>query len=140
VVPTKKVVGTKLSNEAKRSTRKGRPNHPIEFKLRLAQQACEPGVSVSKLAQEHGINANQLFKWRRHYRAGLFDAPTASTALLPVSLVDATTKPPRTDPPAAPITVASRSGIEIAFDNCTLRIDSATDMKLVRAVLALLRR
>lgn len=140
MVPTKNVVGTKLSNEAKRSTRKGRPNHPIEFKQRLAQQACEPGVSVSQIAQAHGVNANLLFKWRRHYRAGLFDAPAALTALLPVSLLDATAKPLRTESPATPIAVASRAGIEIAFDDCTLRIDSATDMKLVRAVLALLRR
>ena len=139
MVPTKKVVGTKLSNEAKWSTRKGRPNHPIEFKRRLAQQACEPDVSVSQLAQAHGVNTNLLFKWRRHYRAGLFDTPVPSAALLPVSLVDAALKPARTEPPAAP-DAAPHAGIEIAFDDCTLRIDSAADMKLVRAVLALLRR
>lgn len=62
-----------MANPTNRPTRKGRSNHPLEFKRTLAQRACEPGVSVSKLAQEHGINANQLFKWRRHYRAGLFD-------------------------------------------------------------------
>jgi len=48
-------------------SRKGRPNYPTDFKLRLAQQACEPGGLVSRLACEHGINANLLFKWRSHY-------------------------------------------------------------------------
>jgi len=36
--------------------RKGRPNHSEEFRLRLAAAACEPGISVSKLAREHGIH------------------------------------------------------------------------------------
>jgi len=39
---------------------KGRPNYPTDFKLRLAQQACEPGVSVPRLACKHGIKANLL--------------------------------------------------------------------------------
>lgn len=95
---------------------------------------------MSQLAQAHCVNANLLFKWRRHYRAGLFDTPVPSATLLPVSLVDAAAKPQRTEPLAAPVDVASHAGIEIAFDDCTLRIDSAADMKLVRAVLALLRR
>ena len=133
-------MGTKLSNEVKRSTRKGRPNHPIEFKRRLAQQACEPGVSVSRLAQEHGVNANLLFKWRRHYRAGLFDKAAAPTALLPVSIM----QEPAGRPPAEPLlpacSPAPDAGIEIAFHDCTARIGSSADMKMLRAVLALLRQ
>ncbi|RJF92279.1 transposase [Noviherbaspirillum saxi] len=37
-----------------------RPNFPIEFIARVAALACEPGVSVSKLAREHGLNPNLL--------------------------------------------------------------------------------
>lgn len=140
MVPTKQVVGTKLSNEAKRSTRKGRPNHTFEFKRRLAQQACEPEVSASQRAQTHGVNANLLFKWRRHYRAGLFDAPAVSATLLPVSLIAAPVTSHNCPPPATLAETAPHAGIEIAFEDCTLRIGSAADMKLVRAVLPLLRR
>jgi transposase len=43
------------------NNRKGRPNYPADFKERLAKQACELGVSVSKLARQHGINVNMLF-------------------------------------------------------------------------------
>ncbi|MFM5523920.1 transposase [Aeromonas jandaei] len=43
-------------------------------------QGCQPGVSVSKLAQEHGVNANLLFKWRR-------DAKVEATALYPIELL-----------------------------------------------------
>lgn len=64
----------------------GSRNHPLEFKRRLAEAACVPGVSVSKLALEHGLNVNMVFRWRRLYRAGHFDAPevTNDSLLLPV--------------------------------------------------------
>jgi transposase len=129
-----------LSNEAKRSTRKGRPNHPVEFKRRLAQQACEVGVSVSRLAREHGVNANLLFKWRRHYRAGLFDDTAAPRPLLPVSITQEPAE--RTQAESLPLasSPAPCTGVEIAFNDCTVRLGSAADMKVLRAVLALLRQ
>jgi transposase len=71
------VVGTILASSGlRRTSRKGCPNHAVEFKRRLAIAACEPGVSVARLALEHRINANLLFKWRRQYRAGKFDVPS----------------------------------------------------------------
>jgi transposase len=133
-------VGTKVSIEAKRPSRKGRANHPIEFKRRLAQRACEPGGSVSQLAQEHGINANMLFKWRRHYRAGLFDEVSASPALLPVSVVSATPNRSIVEPRPVRTQAAPQAGIEIIFTDCTVRIGSHVDMGTLRAVLTQLRR
>nr|WP_249932597.1 transposase [Escherichia coli] len=38
--------------------RKGSPNYPPEFKQQLVAASCEPGISISKLALENGINAN----------------------------------------------------------------------------------
>jgi transposase len=141
-----KVVGTKLSIQAKRPTRQGRPNHPIQFKRRLAEQACEPGVSVAQLALDHGINANLLFKWRRQYRAGQFDAP-AKPAMLPVSIIDADVSLPSVPAklPPAPKAEAlpaaeTRSAIEVQFADATVRIDSGADVALLRTVLAVLRR
>ena len=117
-----------MANPTNRPSRKGRPNHPLDFKRTLAQRACEPGVSVSKLAQEHGINANQLFKWRRHYRAGLFGA--ADAALLPVAVVDS----------PLPVAPPVQHGIEIAFADCTVRVGEQADLATLLAVVALLRR
>ncbi|WP_148723936.1 transposase [Escherichia coli] len=48
--------------------RKGCPNYPPEFKQQLVAASCEPGISISKLALENGINANLLFKWRQQWR------------------------------------------------------------------------
>ncbi len=73
---------TTVDTDAKTGNRKGRLNYPADFKRRLATEACKPGISVSKLARQHTINANMLFKWRRELRAGLFEPTTP--ALLPV--------------------------------------------------------
>ena len=43
------------TNSRTNGSRKGRANYSREFKQRLVEAANQPGVSVSKLAQEHGI-------------------------------------------------------------------------------------
>ena len=58
--------------------RAGRPNYPTEFKRRLAIEACEPDISVAKLALRYGLNANMVFKWRREYRAGKFGVQSSA--------------------------------------------------------------
>lgn len=50
--------------------RKGCPNYSPEFKQQLVAASCEPGISISKLALENGINANLLFKWRQQRHEG----------------------------------------------------------------------
>ena len=111
VVPTTFMMGTTLNTEMKSGNRKGRPNYPVEFKRRLAAAACEAGVSVSKLAMANEVNANMVFKWRREYRAGLFDdMPDVSTTLLPVVLADASV----TVAPAA--AAAAAAAVALAYD------------------------
>ncbi|HAX9918378.1 TPA: transposase [Escherichia coli] len=64
--------------------RKGCPNYPPEFKQQLVAASCEPGISISKLALENGINANLLFKWRQQWREGKLLLPSSeSPQLLP---------------------------------------------------------
>jgi len=47
------------------------------------QLTLEPGVSVAEVARAHGVNANQVFKWRRAFERGELVEPCA---LLPVSV------------------------------------------------------
>ncbi|EIP3425955.1 transposase [Salmonella enterica] len=49
---------------------KGCLNYPPEFKQRLIEASFQPGVSISRLALDNGINANLLFKWRQKWRQG----------------------------------------------------------------------
>jgi len=133
----------------RRPTRKGCPNHPIEFKRGLAAAACDPGVSVAKLALEHGINTNLLFRWRRQYRMGMFGAPDPTHAQLPV-IASPADVPPRAegsvtllpvqmpdmeiDPAPAP------ASIEVVFACATVRISGAPEAVIVRTVLDTLAR
>lgn len=131
----------------KRRGRKGRPNYPLDFKRALAQQACEPSVSVSKLALSHGINANQLFRWRRHYRAGLFDVtPVKAVTLLPVSVVErppvplATGRPRGLPQSASPAPAVTGPFIEVQLADVVVRVGNGAEAATLRAVLEELRR
>src|SRR5438046_10731370 len=39
----------------------------VEEKRRIVEEALEPGASLARVARVHGVNANQLFGWRRLY-------------------------------------------------------------------------
>jgi transposase len=38
------------------------------------EETLVPGASVARVARAHGVNANQVFGWRRQYRQGLLKA------------------------------------------------------------------
>jgi transposase len=45
---------------------------------------------VARVARTHGVNANQVFQWRRQYRRGLLEAGNTETVnLLPVRVTEA---------------------------------------------------
>ncbi len=132
---------------ARRSTRKGCPNRAVEFKRELAAAACAPGVSVAKLALEHGLNTNLLFKWRRQYRAGDFGAPDPAHVPAPSAPeLPAAARAPSNAvtllPIQAPVVeaIAASACIEVVFRNATVRICGAPEMAPLRAVLDTLAR
>lgn len=126
------MVGTILvTTMTKASGRKGRPNYPVDYKLRVAQAACEPGVSVAKLAQAHGLNANMVFKWRRQLRAGeLGRRPSGEEPeLLAVTMVP--------EPTSTPVETecVSSAAIEIELNGARLRVIGMVDPIQLRLVL-----
>ncbi|MCX8395911.1 transposase, partial [Escherichia coli] len=52
------------------------PDRTIFTRRRRCGAYCEPGISISKLALENGINANLLFKWRQQWREGKLLLPS----------------------------------------------------------------
>lgn len=62
--------------------RDGRNCYDREAKRQLIEAAMQPGVSVARLALEHGINANLLHTWiRRHQEGSGAGKRTTSVAL-----------------------------------------------------------
>jgi transposase len=73
--------------EGARIGRRVRRFRSVSEKRRVAELTFEPGASVALVARAHGVNANQVFKWRCELKRGeLVEPVSASTALLPVSL------------------------------------------------------
>ena len=117
--------------------RKGCPNYSPEFKQQLVAASCKPGISISKLALENGINANLLFKWRQQWREGKLLLPSSeSPQLLPVTLDAAAVQP---EPPAeAPETLSISS--EVTFRHGTLRLNGTVSEKLLTLLIQELKR
>ena len=69
------------------SERRVRRWRSVAEKRRIVELTQEPGASVALVARANGVNANQVFKWRRALERGELGEPVAaSTALLPVTL------------------------------------------------------
>jgi len=60
-----------------------RRRHSPEFKARVIAACQEPGVSVARVALEHGLNANMLRQWVKAARAASNRHPTP---FVPVAL------------------------------------------------------
>ena len=70
----------------------------VEEKRRIVEETLAPGSSVSQVARLHGVNANQVFQWRRQYEAGDLAVPsTDGPKLLPVIVSDAEEQAPEPD-------------------------------------------
>ena len=104
--------------------RKGCPNYPPEFKQQLVAASCEPGISISKLALENGINANLLFKWRQQWREGKLLLPSSeSPQLLPVTLDAAAEQPESLAEDPEPLSISC----EVTFRHRTLRLNGMSE-------------
>lgn len=70
--------------------RDGRSVYDGQAKAELVAECAKPGASVSRLAREAGINANQLSRWVREHgerrRALCAPQATATPAFVPVPI------------------------------------------------------
>jgi transposase len=55
-----------------------RQHRSAELKRKIVEETLAPGASVARVARAHGVNANQVFEWRRLYREGRLGAPIAT--------------------------------------------------------------
>lgn len=67
--------------------RRIRVQRPAAEKRRIVELTFQPGASVARVAQAEGVNANQVFHWRRAYLNGeLAEGCGHAAALLPVKM------------------------------------------------------
>ena len=102
----------------------------------IVEETMKPGASVVLVARKHGVNANQVFAWRRMYRNGRLEI-VASAALLPVKISDAIPTPAQSQRKSKPI---RRGVIDIDLGHARLRIEGVADPECVRTALESLLR
>jgi transposase len=81
------------NRESKNASRRGnqpvrRRRFTLEHKREIVEQSMKPGASVSRVARDHDVNTNQVFKWRRFYEQGLLGAGRKAVPMLPVRIED----------------------------------------------------
>jgi transposase len=112
----------------------------VAEKQQIVNLTLEPGASVALVARAHGLNANQVFKWRRAVERGeLLDSSTTSTALLPVTVAAPTEA--EIPGPAAQLQPAPSGSIHIEFPGrAMLTVESGADPTLLRSILESVRK
>lgn len=111
-----------------------RRKYSITEKRRIVEQSFQPGASVARVARAHGVNANQVFSWRRLYQRGRLGKNSSAAQpaeLLPVTIFDS---------PLAPMPSLTQSAlpagtIQLQSPKGRLRIEGAVDPICLRLVL-----
>jgi transposase len=120
-------------------------------RLQIVEETLAPGASVARVARSHGINANQVFAWRRlHLDGKLADraepaAKSNTQRLLPVTVSEAEHTPgiaASTIPNAAPAPCSSQlsaASIQIQLPKAMVRVEGIADSATLRLILECLR-
>lgn len=111
----------------------------IAEKRRIVELTLLPGASVARVAQAEGVNANQVFQWRRCYRAGrLSEGEEEASALLPVVVSGKREIERRREWPRP---AGARGTIHIELlGRALISVESGADSAMMRAILESLRR
>jgi transposase len=119
-----------------------RQRHSEALKRKLVERSLQPGASVAALAQEHGINANLLFNWRRLHleqqQAAAQLPAEPATVLLPVTVEEPVAAPaaPLACAPTTPTPRRAGTGvIEVEIGAALVRLRGTVDEASVRCVL-----
>jgi transposase len=69
-----------------------RKRRSIQEKLRIVRETLQTQASVAVIARHHGVNANQVFAWRRQYQRGQLVEDTGATrpeaVIVPVRIAE----------------------------------------------------
>jgi transposase len=116
-----------------------RQRRSIAEKRRIVEETLVPGASVARVARAHGINANQVFGWRRLYLAGRLGDRKPAMKLLPVHVSESLPAPLPMERSTADFPKVQPGTIHIELRQAQVRIEGNADPALVRVLLECLR-
>ncbi|EFB4485352.1 transposase, partial [Escherichia coli] len=105
-----------------------------EFKLQMVKLALQPGASVARIAREHDINDNLLFKWLRLWqnegrisrRLPVTTSSDTGVELLPVEITPDEPKEPvaALTPSLSTQTTVSASSCKVEFRHGNMTLEN----------------
>jgi transposase len=117
------------------SARRVRRWRSVSEKLKIVRESLRPGASVAEVARAHGVNANQVFTWRRAFERSELSEP--SVALIPVTVSNSEDAGRETE------AVAPRGAGAIHIElpgRAVISVESGADPVLLRSILESLRQ
>jgi transposase len=127
LIPEKSPTGTKPKRQYR----------TIDEKQRIVETTLVEGASVARIARAHGINANQVFGWRKQYLAGQLGGASRAIKLLPVRVSESSPSLARTTSRASESTPGT---IQVELRHAQVRIEGNADPGLLRVLLECLQR
>jgi transposase len=115
-----------------------RQRRSIADKRRIVEETLVEGASVARVARVHGVNANQVFGWRRLYLAGRLGDSKPGMKLLPVRVSESGPAPLPMERNSIDF-AKQPSTIHIELRQAKVRIEGSADAALVRVLLECLR-
>ena len=136
---TSRRVADEITDKSEALSAPKRQRRSIAEKRRIVEETLVEGASVARVARAQGVNANQVFYWRKLYQAGRLGGSGAQ--LLPVRVTGESAA-------LRTISVAEHSSslpfssgtIHIELRQAQVRIEGSVDPALVRVLLECLGR
>jgi transposase len=121
------------------------PGHKRRMRSKLerrqvVEETMRPGApSVAVIARAHGVNANQVFNWRKLYHAGRLNDKVHAGVLLPVRIPE---NPHPVYPGVERLAIAPvvAGAIHIELGRARIRVEGSVDPENLRMVLEQLGR
>ncbi len=120
--------------EQKALSAESRRSFSNEFKLQMVKLASQPGASVARIAREHDINDNLLFKWLRLWqnegrisrRLPVTTSSDTGVELLPVEITPDEPKEPvaALTPSLSTQTTVSASSCKVEFRHGNMTLEN----------------
>lgn len=105
----------------------------MEQRRQIAEESPQPGTSAAIVARRHGVNANQVFHWRKLLCEGRLDVRPASIELTPVRITEVVKEVPG---PVRPYSGA----INIELGRVRVRVEGSVDPDSLQLILEHLGR
>ncbi len=119
--------------------RKRRMRSKLE-RRQVVEETMRPGApSVAVIARAHGVNANQVFNWRKLYHAGRLNDKVRASELLPVRISEDSDPE---HPVVGRVTIAPvvAGAIHIELGRARIRVEGPVDSATLRMILEQLGR